>query len=665
LASTDPPRQTATPQEPSAAAPVGAAPRYAPVTARAVALGLCGAVCVSALQVVNKAQPRTVIFPFPSAMTLFAGAVFWLFLLSVLNVALRRWFARAALRPAELAVIYGLTTVAAGIAAQDEVQYLLPMYVYPFRATQADPMGPFRQYIPAWLVPQDPEVVEPYYAGHGSFWEPEILRAWLVPLLAWMAWLLALGATMWAWNVILRRRWVEHDRLSFPSVQLPLEMCRAGGFGGMAGGRLFFFGFLVSALFESLNQLHNRFPNVPYVPLNFVATPLLETAPSPWRALAPMQMMWSTVHLGICYLIPLDILFSGWFFYVVRKLLEVWGYAMGWRELGWDARGFPYTRAQAAGSWAALFFLLVWAERHHLARVLASAFGARVALDDAGEPGSYRWAGRILILGTAFLIAWSVQSGMSLGLAVAFYAFFWILNVTMTRIYAQVGPPILELFFLDPQKTLTTVFGTLGQGPGSLTQFSLMYWINRDHRGQPMAHQLSAFYVGKAAGADPRALGRWVFVAFALGALTCLLTYLHWAYRLGEDQFVSGGWREAGSRAAISRIQEWVYTPKGPQWTEIGFVGVGGALTLLLAKVNYTFIGSPFHPIGYALAVCFAVEYNWPAFLAVWLLKGLLLRYGGLGLYLRLVPLFLGLTLGGLVVPVCWGFVAWLLEWYL
>ena len=107
-----------------------------------------------------------------------------------------------------------------------------------------------------------------------------------------------------------------------------------------------------------------------------------------------------------------------------------------------------------------------------------------------------------------------------------------------------------------------------------------------------------------------------------------------------------------------------MYTPKGPQWTEISFVGVGGALTLLLAKANYTFVGSPFHPIGYALAVCFAVEYNWPAFLAIWLLKALLLRYGGLGLYLRLVPLFLGLTLGGLVVPVCWGFLAWLFEWY-
>ncbi len=643
------------------------AARHAPVTARGVILGLVIGAVVSAIQVVFKMRPQTVVLPFGSAFTLFAGVIFFLFLLAVWNTVARRWLPRAALRPAELGVIYGLSTVAAAIAAQDEVQYLLPMYVWPFRQSQEDRAGPFRQYVPEWMVPQDPAIVEPYYGGRANFWEPPFLQAWLIPLAAWMAWLLALGITMWSWNVILRRRWVDHDRLSFPCVQLPLEMCRAGGFGGMASGRLFWYGFGVSALVETFNQLHNRFPNVPDIMLDFQATPLLEAAPSPWKALAPMYLLWSPIHLGICYLIPTDILFSSWFFYVLRKLLEVFGYSMGWRELGWDARGFPYTRAQSAGAWAMLFFLLVWAERHHLGRVLSSAFSfsSRSDLDDADEPGSYRWAGRCLVIGTVFLVWWSVQSGMSLGLAVAFYAFFWILNVTMTRIYAQVGPPILELYYLDPQKTLTTVFGTLGQSPGSLTQFSLMYWINRDHRGQPMAHQLSAFHVGKSTGASPRALGAWVIVAFLVGALTCLLTYLHWTYRLGEDQFVSGGWRESGSRTAVSRITEWVYQAKGPQWTEINFMGIGAALTFLLAKINYTFIGTPLHPIGYALAVCFAVEYNWPAFFGMWVLKSLLLRYGGLGLYTRLIPFFLGLTLGGFVVPVFWGFLAWLFEWYL
>lgn len=636
------------------------------ITARAVLLGLLGAASVAAGQVAYKAQPSTVAFRFGSVLTLFDGVVFFLFFLAVGNALARRLRPSLALRPAELAVAYGLATVGAAIGAQDEAQYLWPMYLWPFRASQEDAAGPFRQFIPGWMIPQDPAIVEPYYLGREIFWRPGIYRAWLLPLSVWLLWLLAVGATMWAWNVILRRRWVDQDRLSFPCVQLPLEICRTGGFGGLVSGRLFWGGFAVSALIESLNQISDVVPSMPPIRLDLNATPLLDSLPSPWKALSPMYLVWSTVHLGICYLIPADILFSSWFFYLLRKALEVVGYAMGWRELGWDARGFPYTRAQSAGAWAALFFLLVWAERRHLGRVLARAFslGRQDDPDDAAEFGSYRTAGRILVAGTLFLVWFSVQSGMTWGLAAAYYAFYWIQTVTMTRIYAQVGPPILELYYLDPQKTLTTLFGSLGQPVGSLTQFSLLYWINRDHRGQPMAHQLSAFFVAQRTEVPRRALGRWVPVAFLVGGAACLLVYLHWAYRLGEDQWVSGGWKESGSSTAISRVREWTYQAKGPQWTEIGFMGLGAFLTLLLAKINYTFIGTPFHPIGYALAVCFAVEYNWPAFLSVWLFKTLLLRYGGLGLYVRFVPFFLGLTLGGIVVPLLWGFVAYLFEWY-
>jgi hypothetical protein len=643
---------------------------HAPLSWRAVCIGLGGAVFICALQVAQKVTPMRAMIPFHSVMTLFPGVICLLFALALLNLALKRWRPQSAFRPAEFAAIYTLSTVAAGIAAQDQLQFLLPMWVYPFRASQTQDMGTFRQYIAPWLIPQDPNIVEPYYIGGVNFWQWPLMRAWMVPLLVWMTWLIALGATMWAWNVILRRRWIDHDRLEFPCLQLPIEMCREAGFGGRVSGRLFWGGFLCSFILETLAQLHSRFPAVPSIPLDYTLTPILEAAPSPWNALAPMYTMWSTLHLGICYFIPADILFSAWFFFLTRKALEVFGYAMGWRDLGWDAAGFPFTRAQSAGAWFALFMLLVWAERRHLREVLRSAFvwhrraSGPDPLNDPNEPGSYRWAARILLLGTFFMFFWSLRAGMSPGLTAAYYLFFWMLNVTMTRVYAQVGPPILELYYLDPQKTITTVLGTVGHNPQSLTIFSLMYWYNRDDRGQPMAHQLSAFRVARAAHAHPRRIGQLVLVGFLVGCVTCLLAYLSWAYRVGEDQFLSGGWREAAAGLATARIREWVNTPKGPRWTEIAYMVVGGAFTFGLAKLTYALPGSPLHPIGFALAMCFAVEYNWPAFLMMWALKILLLRYGGRALYLRLAPFFLGLVLGGFVVPMGWGFVSWLFEWY-
>ena len=78
-------------------------------------------------------------------------------------------------------------------------------------------------------------------------------------------------------------------------------------------------------------------------PENKPPTPALQGAPAPWNALAPMTLAWSNLHLGVCYFIPLDILCGAWFFYLLRKGLEVYGFAMGWRDLGWDAKGFPFT----------------------------------------------------------------------------------------------------------------------------------------------------------------------------------------------------------------------------------------------------------------------------------------------------------------------------------
>ena len=179
-----------------------------------------------------------------------------------------------------------------------------------------------------------------------------------------------------------------------------------------------------------------------------------------------------------------------------------------------------------------------------------------------------------------------------------------------------------------------------------------------------MAHQLATFKIAQATNTSMRGIGKWVLVAFLLGCVVCIFTSLHWAYRVGEDQWQEGAWREAMAPLAVSRIQQWITMPKGPVWSEIGGMMAGGITTLILAKCNYTFVGFPFHPIGYALSVCYTMEYNWPAYMSIWIVKGLALRYGGRELYFRLVPLFLGLILGGLIFPVFWGLVGYLFHWY-
>jgi hypothetical protein len=66
------------------------------------------------------------------------------------------------------------------------------------------------------------------------------------------------------------------------------------------------------------------------------------------------------------------------------------------------------------------------------------------------------------------------------------------------------------------------------------------------------------------------------------------------------------------------------------------------------------FLWWPLHPAGYALAVSYAMDYFWFNFFIAWVIKGLLIRYGGMRAHNIAVPFFLGLILGDYTMGSLW-----------
>jgi len=66
----------------------------------------------------------------------------------------------------------------------------------------------------------------------------------------------------------------------------------------------------------------------------------------------------------------------------------------------------------------------------------------------------------------------------------------------------------------------------------------------------------------------------------------------------------------------------------------------------MLKLLRSRFLWWPLHPAGYALAISYAMEYFWFAFLVTWLVKGLIVRYFGMKGQRRGILFFLGLILG-------------------
>ena len=94
------------------------------ITWRSVLIGLAGAVFISALQVAQKVTPLRALLPFSSVTTLLPGVVCLLFVVAILNAALKRWLPRFALTQAELLFIYVMQTASIFISSVGMLQFL-------------------------------------------------------------------------------------------------------------------------------------------------------------------------------------------------------------------------------------------------------------------------------------------------------------------------------------------------------------------------------------------------------------------------------------------------------------------------------------------------------------------------------------------------------------
>ena len=145
-------------------------------------------------------------------------------------------------------------------------------------------------------------------------------------------------------------------------------------------------------------------------------------------------------------------------------------------------------------------------------------------------------------------------------------------------------------------------------------------------------------------------------VGLAAGYVFSLQTiYEHGLFALQEQ----GG---ARSEARIGRYYNYLFKDAGmtvgsTDWVRLSFHGVGAAFTAFLAVMRQHFLRWPFHPMGYIFGTGFG-WLVWGSALVGWLCKWLTVRYGGAQTYRRIMPFFLGMIFGEVVMRLLWAGVA-------
>ena len=247
-------------------------PAHTGLTLRSVLIGMGGVICqcfatpyndfhVGGTYLAGNHLPIAVVF------------VMLIFVLSV-NVLLRRLKPGTELQGGELLIIWGMMIVASGIPSSGLMRYLVPLAVSPvyFATAENEWITLFHQHLPDWMVVKDPKAVFYFYEqlpdGDSIPW-----RAWVKPIVGWSAFVLVFYFVTICWTVILRKQWVEHERFTFPVVQLPQEMFQPPSGGALLNrffkSRLMWFGFILPVILHGMRGLNSYFPAIPRPPLDF------------------------------------------------------------------------------------------------------------------------------------------------------------------------------------------------------------------------------------------------------------------------------------------------------------------------------------------------------------------------------------------------------------
>lgn len=578
------------------------------------------------------------------------GAIFLLFVITaLLNPLLGLAGRRLKLGPRELIVVYVMTLLACSIPTMGLTCQLLPiMSGFHYYASPenhwADLLLP---HIPEWLVPVGPGTIKYFYEGL----PPGVLIpwvAWLRPLGWWFLFIFAFQAVSLCLMVIVRKQWVENERLIYPLVQLPMEMVGAGSHGsGFYRLPALWAGFGVPFLLGGLIGLHNYFPAVP--------APQVVTRFSTFRKTQSLILRLSFPMIGFFYLVEQQTSFSLWFFnllsFLVRGGMNVLHIGMS-ENLGIYGSKSPVFAHIGIGAFLALVYTGLRVGRLHFAAVWRKAVSGDPTVDDSGELLPYRTAVGGLVVGLTVMCLWLVASGLPAGLVVPFVLLAVILFLGLTRVVAESGMAEAVAPSIAPG-VLVSALGSHVFGPRGLMTLGMSYvWLS-DMRIFVMATAAHGLKLTEEVRGNRRPmLGAMVGGILIAIAASIPLT-LYWAYNHGGTTL--NNWFWVGSPNAPAKwVMEKLQKPSEANMTGWLLTGLGAVIMLWLTAMRQQIMWWPFHPLGFALGGIWMMDELWATIFLTWILKGVIMRYGGVKAFQKARPFFLGLILGQFATNAFW-----------
>jgi len=577
---------------------------------------------------------------------------------------------RIGLTRRELLSIYSILLVSAPIVSLGILYWMLPKSIVFYYLARANPMweSTLLPHVPWWYAPTDMAAVEGFFVGKSSV--PWLL--WAVPMAAWLSFAAAIFVAASCLLSMLQRQWVRYERLSYPMAQIPLtvageEISGNGRLGRLAGGKALWVGVAISFGVTFLSGLSARVPSLPQLPLGPI-TIIARQNVGPLAGLGAYEPEFYPWLISLAYLIPKELSFSCWFFWLVRLGLTVISIAAGHEpqdpEEWFGDPSFPAPYYQGTGAILALGIWGLWTARKHLGRVLRVVVSHGRSDADADEPISYRLA----VIGFAVSFCYMVGFYRVAGCRWTFALLMVVLTLGYYAMWARLRAETGLGFLAFPQDLGEALRGSFGGAvfkARELVALAAFRWSFSPGEGLSFdtttANLSDTFKIADASGIKKRRLMAASLAALVFSLLFGTVIGLQGTYHYGFLSTAVGSaygypWLQTkwDPGAAFSNL----IAPSPARIDGIISMVAGGAVAVVLGLFRLRFWWWPFHPLGYLAANCWGWSYRATPFLLGWLLKVLVVRYGGLRLYRSSIPVAVGLIVGEALNKGVWVLVA-------
>ena len=599
--------------------------------------------------------------------------VFCMFGLTVfINAPLRRFLPRYALTGNELAVISLMMLAACSIPCQGLLRSFLPALVHPFYHGQYDDqfwkaftaMG-----LPRWLFPvgditngRASPVMHWFYARVPDG-QAVPYAAWFRPLLGWGVFLCCMFTSLVCAAVLLYPQWAVNERLAFPIAQVELALIsspeRGRMFNAMYRSKLFWIGTAIAFFLQSQSALHIYFPRrMPELPLYYDFTKLMSFEPFIYLSGAIKKNSIVFLFLSMGYLIQARVGFSIWASFILLQVVVVTQQMLLHVDMPGDAM-----LDQHLGASLVLLFGIFWVGRPYWRRVLADKHAAvRLPLV-------------LLIFGFIGMGLWLCVVGVSIPMALLVVLFLLMAHVVAARIVAETGLPIFRSYAAPGQLYMRlstslfngrdvyfaqflTVIGAYTSRESITTFFQHGLWLfdrsHSDTSNEKSDHTRTQ--------ARPRLglLVAWtIIVSFTVGTASSLHCYYHYALpltRLLPQTIINPYGAETLPTNTIAvRLVQHAHGNFAPSsWNPAVHIGAGAAIAAVLLVLSLRMPSWPLVPAGYILATTPFIGWVWYSAMLGWLIKVLVLRFGGPRMFQQAKPLFIGLIVGEAFAAAMW-----------